>query len=50
MADAVIEAQALLSLYSSGKDLMCSMAIRTGKSNCFISYKRLVVLAKLATS
>src|SRR5262245_24449954 len=29
---------------------MCGVAIRTGKSNCFISYNSLVAFAKLATS
>jgi len=35
---------------SSCKGLICGMGIRTGKSNCFISYNSLVAFAKLATS
>jgi hypothetical protein len=35
---------------SSCKGLICRRALRTGKSHGFISYKRLVAFAKLATS
>src|SRR5712691_12477854 len=42
--------QAVLSLCSSRKDLMCRILPRTGESNYFISYKRLGAFAKLATT